>query len=272
MSKFIDLVGKKFGRLTVKKLVGVNKNKMKLWECECSCGNITIQPTNQLNNGHTKSCGCYSRDIAKERFTTHGLRKTQIYKTWAGIKDRTNTNNHSCKDNYRKLGITMCKEWRDDFITFYNWAIKNGYKEEKLPNGRNKYEIDRIDTYGNYCPENCRWITQKEQMNNQTTNKFITYKDKTQTLAQWCEELKLNYNLVEQRLWKGWDVERAFTESSDKKRYFEYNGELLTKYDIANKTGMSVKNVENRIFRKWSIERIMTQPENKNKKVVKQNV
>ena len=269
MAVFTDLVGKQFGRLTVKKLVGKTKNGMKLWECECSCGKTTIQPTNQLNGGHTKSCGCYSRDVARERFTTHGLRKTQIYKTWAGIKDRTNPNNHNCKDNYRKLGITMCDEWRDNFMAFYNWAIANGYKEEKLSNGRNKYEIDRIDTYGNYCPENCRWITQKEQMNNQTTNKFITYKDRTQTLAQWCDELDLDYGLVNQRLCSGWSVDRAFFESPDRKRYFEYKGQKLTKFDIARITGLTLSNVENRIFRNWDIERIMTQPA---RKVVRKNV
>ena len=106
----------------------------------------------------------------------------------------------------------MCDEWRYDFMSFYNWAIANGYKEEKLPNGRNKYEIDRINTYGNYEPNNCRWITQKEQLNNQTTNKLVTYKGKTQTLAQWKDELGFNYSAVQQRLKRGWDVERAFTQ------------------------------------------------------------
>ena len=198
--------------------------------------------------------------------TTHGLRYTKLYKVWAWIKDRTNINSKSCTKNYRKLGIKMCDEWKNSFKNFYDWAMANGYKEEMLLNGKNKWTIDRINTYGDYCPENCRWITNKEQMNNQTRNNFITYNGKTQTLAQWCEELGLNYGLINQRLWSGWNIERAFTESSDKKRYFEYNGMLLTKKDIAKITGMSVNNIENRIHRKWSIERIMTQPERKKKK------
>jgi hypothetical protein len=197
---------------------------------------------------------------------THGLRYTRLYKVWAWIKSRTNPNSKNCIRNYKKLGIKMCDEWRNDFKSFYDWAMANGYKEEKLPNGKNKWTIDRIDTYGDYTPTNCRWITNKEQMNNQTTNKIIAYKGKSQTLAQWCEELNLNYGLVNQRLWSGWNVERAFTESADKKRYFEYNGVLLTKKDISRITGMSINNIDNRIHRKWSIERIMTQPENLNKK------
>lgn len=203
---------------------------------------------------------------------THRLRYTKLYKVWAWIKSRTNTNSKSCTKNYRKLGIKMCDEWRNDFKAFYDWAISNGYKEEMLPNGKNKWTIDRIDTYGDYTPSNCRWITNKEQMNNQTTNKRITYNNRTQTLAQWCEELGLDYGLVNQRLWSGWDVDRAFTESSDKKRYFQYNGMTLTKKDIARITGISVNNIENRLHRGWSIERIMTQPENPNKKRVKKNV
>ena len=186
-----DMVGRKFGRLTILELVGKNKYGMKMYKCECSCGNIKVIPVGRLTTGKTKSCGCYNREIVKQKTTKHGLRHTQIYKVWAGIKDRTNPNNHKCNYNYKKLGITMCEEWKNDFMSFYNWAITHDYKEEKLPNGRNKYEIDRIDTYGNYCPENCRWITSKEQMNNQTTNKRITYNGKTQTLAQWCEELNL---------------------------------------------------------------------------------
>lgn len=197
---------------------------------------------------------------------THGLRYTKLYKVWAWIKCRTNPNNKNCINNYKKLGIKMCAEWKNDFKSFYDWAIANGYKEEPLLNGKNKWTIDRIDTYGDYSPTNCRWVTNKQQMNNQTTNKIIIYKDKTQTLAQWCEELNLNYGLVNQRLWSGWSVERAFTESSDRKRYFEYNGMILTKKDIAKITGMSLNNIENRLYRGWSLERIMTQPENPNKK------
>lgn len=264
-----DYTGQKFGRLKIIERSEKYRNGYTYYKCKCDCGNETILYSGAFVSGKTTSCGCYNREINKKRMTTHGLRKTQIYKTWAGIKDRTSPNNHNHNNNYKKLGISMCKEWHDDFMAFYNWAINNGYREEKLPNGRNKYEIDRIDTYGNYEPSNCRWITQKEQMNNQTTNKKTTYKGKTQTLAQWCEELKLNYGLVNQRLWSGWDVERAFTESPDRKIYFEYKGEFLTKKDIVERTGLTLTNVENRIFRKWDIEKIMTVPA---RKVVKKNV
>lgn len=258
-----NYVGQRFGRLEVVERLPKYRNGYTYYRCKCDCGGETITYSSQLVGGKTRSCGCLANEEARERFTTHGKRKTQLYRVWAGIKDRTNPDNHNCKDNYRKLGVKMCKEWHDSFETFYEWAINNGYKEEKLPNGRNKYEIDRIDTYGDYEPSNCRWITNKEQMNNQTTNKLITYKGKTQTLAQWRDELGFDYGLVEQRLCKGWSVERAFTESADKQKYYEYKGKMLNINQIAEITGLTRTNVCNRIFRGWDIERLMTQPARK---------
>lgn len=261
-----DYVGQKFGRLTIIERLPKYKNGYTYYKCKCDCGNIIILYSGAFVSGKTKSCGCYNKEIVRKRMTKHGMRNTQLYRTWAGIKDRTTPNNNNCKINYKKFGVKMCDEWKNSFETFKEWALSNGYKEEKLPNGKNKWTIDRIDTYGDYTPDNCRWVTNLEQMNNTTTNHYITYKGKTQTLANWCRELNLNYGLVNQRLWMGFDVDRAFNESPDKKRYFEYNGELLTKYDIAKRTSLTINNVENRIFRGWSIERIMTQPARKIKK------
>ena len=190
----------------------------------------------------------------------HGMRHTQIYGVWAGIKDRTNPNSKSCKNNYKKLKIGMCDEWKNSFMAFYEWSMDNGYKEEKLPNGKNKYSIDRIDCFGDYCPENCRWATNEQQANNTTTNKMIEYNGKTQTLAEWCRELNLNYSLVNQRLFMGFDIERAFTESNDKRNYYEYKGEKLNINEISKRTGLTVTNVWNRINRGWDINRIMEQP------------
>lgn len=193
----------------------------------------------------------------------HGLRQSQLYKVWAGIKDRTTRGNHQNKNNYSRLNIKMCEEWQNSFQAFYDWAIKNGYKYEKLANGKNKYSIDRIDTYGDYCPENCRWATIDEQQNNTTRNRIIEYNGEKHTLSQWCKKLNIDYCVVNQRLHYGWEVKRAFEESNDRKSYFVYNGRVLSKKDIAKETGLSISNIENRIHRGWDIERIMTQPARK---------
>ena len=258
-----DYTGQKFNRLLVLERLPKYKNGYTYYRCRCDCGNEIIVFSSAFVCGKTKSCGCYAKEKTRENMTTHGLRGTQLYKVWAGIKDRTNPNNHNCKQNYRKLDIKMCKEWHDSFEAFYEWAINNGYKEEKLPNGKNKYTIDRIDTYGDYEPSNCRWVTNKEQMNNQTTNKNITYNGKTQTLSQWCDELNLPYSTILFRLNHGFDVEKAFTKSIDNQNYYEYKGKILNINQIIEITGLTKANVWNRLHRGWSIERLMTQPARK---------
>lgn len=119
---------------------------------------------------------------------------------------------------YYEKGITICDEWLNSektsikgtcicnttkgFASFREWALSHGY--------RDGLTIDRIDSNKGYSPDNCRWITMKEQNNHTGHNHYCTYKERVQTLKQWCEELKLNYSKVCRRLWDGWSVDRAF--------------------------------------------------------------
>lgn len=198
----------------------------------------------------------------------HGLRHTQIYMIWAGIKDRTNSKNHNCKNNYKKFNIKMCDEWKNDFMNFYNWAIVNGYKKEKLSNNKNKWTIDRIDTYGDYEPDNCRWVTNLEQSNNQTTNRKIKYLGITKNLSEWCRELNLRYGTILFRLKLGWSVEKAFSKDTDRQNYYQYNDKKLNIKDICNMTGLTKSNVWNRLHRGWDIEKIITQRQKRSNKNV----
>lgn len=84
--------------------------------------------------------------------------KEKIRRVWHSMIRRC----HNIKDtgykHYGDKGISVCTEWRDDFNTFYNWAMSNGYKEGLT--------IDRINNDGNYEPNNCRWVSHKENNNN----------------------------------------------------------------------------------------------------------
>jgi hypothetical protein len=122
------------------------------------CGNEFKAITNDIKRGKTKSCGCYNKRRTSETHKTHGLRFTRLYSIWVNIKDRTL--NLKCNDypNYGGRGITICDEWKNDFKSFYDWAMSNGYSDE--------LSIDRIDNDEGYFPENCRWTTQTIQRRN----------------------------------------------------------------------------------------------------------
>lgn len=134
----------------------------------------------------------------------HGGKGTRLYSIWCGMKNRCYNKNDSHYPRWGGRGIQMCSEWLLDFSNFQAWALHNGYTEELT--------IDRIDNNGNYCPDNCRWVTISEQNNNQRTNRLITYNGKTQNLKQWSVELGINYGTLLSRLDASkWCIEKAFT-------------------------------------------------------------
>jgi hypothetical protein len=128
-----------------------------LYKCGL-CGNEFRTQINNVKNGNTKSCGCYTKK--------HGLKNTRLYRIWRGIKDRTLNIKTRQFPDYGGRGITICEEWKNDFMSFHDWAMSNGYEEE--------LSIDRIDNDGNYEPSNCRWTTSTIQNRNQRIRKNNT--------------------------------------------------------------------------------------------------
>ena len=198
----VDITGKRFGRLTVISRSGSNKRGNAKWLCKCDCGNHTTVLGNKLRSGHTQSCGCLHKENFTLSHTKHGMKDDALYVVWKSMRARCNDAHSHAYKNYGGRGISVDTVW-DDFGEFRNWAINNGYTHG--------LEIDRKDNNGDYSPENCRFVSRKENNNNKRNNVFIKYNGRIQTIAQWADELGFKYATLHFRLkhWK--DVERAFT-------------------------------------------------------------
>ena len=132
------------------------------------CGTEFKANTYEINRGGIKSCGCYQKRRTIETNKTHGLSNTRLSGIWSEIKNRTLNSKYKDYLDYGGRGITICDEWKNDFMSFYNWAMSNGYEENK------GLSIDRIDNDGNYEPSNCRWVSSNIQNRNKRIPKNNT--------------------------------------------------------------------------------------------------
>ena len=200
------LIGKKQNMLTANKIIKIlGKRKPNQYstmiECVCECGNLTQLFPYQFEKGSILSCGCLKHKTPYN--ATHKMSKENLYHIWETMRLRCASPKNSKYYAYGKRGIKVCDEWFNDFLSFKEWSLKNGY----APN----LSIDRIDNNGNYEPTNCRWVSRKTQQRNRRNCVYITYDGKTQCLIEWCEQLNLSYKTINNRISNGWDPIKAIT-------------------------------------------------------------
>lgn len=197
MSKRLDMLGMKIGRLTVVEFAGI-QNSLVMWKCKCECGNEIIRSGSVLKRHRVNSCGCLQKDSTVARCWKHGKTRDKTWKCWQNILFRCN--NPKCKGfhNYGGRGITVCERWN----SFDNFLSDMGDCPEGLT-------IERKDTNGNYCPENCIWADCITQQNNRRDNFIINFNGQEYTAAELGRKFNMNGCLISQRIRKGWDINDA---------------------------------------------------------------
>ena len=206
MTALIDLTGQRFGKWFVLKRMQNSKQDKAMWLCRCDCGQEKTVLSSNLRGGYSKSCR--SCQISY-RNTTHGQTGTRLYNVWTGIIARCENPNGEFYYCYGGRGIKVCKEWRNDFSTFYKWAIANGYEKG--------LSIDRINNDGNYEPSNCRFVTMAIQSRNNRHNRPVKIGNETKPISEWAEQSGINYTTIWRRINKGCPEERLLEPVHRKK-------------------------------------------------------
>lgn len=200
-----NILGQKFGRLTVLEYVGINKHGSAMWKCRCDCGTVRIFKGILIRRGDTKSCGCWKRQEWLESLTKHGCtaggRPTPEYVAWSNMRRRCLNPTHEQYKNYGGRGIRVCSGWE----TFQNFLADVGLRPDL------KLSLHRIDNNKGYFPGNVTWGTDQEQQNARQNNSTFLFNGKRQTVAQWAREIGMEFATLQHRLRRGWTVEEALT-------------------------------------------------------------
>lgn len=203
-----DLNGLRFGRLIVLYKTDKKKYGKSLWRCQCDCGNIRDVVGMSLKNGDVKSCGCLQREVRKSnalklRREKHGMSKSRLYRIYHDMVSRCYRESINGYENYGGRGIRVCDCWlgKDGFIHFMEWALSNGYSDQLT--------IDRIDSNGDYEPNNCKWSTPKEQANNTRATIFLECNGVRRSLTEWSEMTGISKQTISKRIKSGCCVEEA---------------------------------------------------------------
>ena len=198
MSKLKDLVGLQFTRLTVIDFDGV-RGKHSFWKCECECGSVLVVSSCNLVRGNTKSCGCLQIERTKKALTTHGRSDATIYNMWRTMVNRCYNKTQDSYSNYGGRGMAVCKRW----LKFENFLDDMG--DRPFLNA----QIDRIDNNKGYQPDNCRWVTPKENARNKLNTIMLFWEGKETPLIELGEKYGVHYKCLYKRIRSGWTIEKA---------------------------------------------------------------
>lgn len=198
-----DLTGQRFGKLVAARPTNERKHTSVVWECRCDCGNICLATQVALSKGDKKSCGCMSKYVRCER----------LHAVWKAMLNRCRNPQNREYKNYGARGISVCDEWKH-YPNFEKWAFENGYDPD-APRG--KCSIDRIDSDGDYCPENCRFVDMKVQCRNKRCNRSVVGSDGSRygTAVELAEAVGLSKRTLSRRIESGAPIDGVVYRFAD---------------------------------------------------------
>lgn len=194
MGRLIDLTGTVHGKWTVICRADNSKHQQTRWHCVCECGNQRTVQSSDLRSGKSICCGCSRK---------HHLSHTPEWLSWRAMMQRCNYKDHKYFSLYGGRGITICERWATSFLAFL---------DDMGPRPTSKHTLDRINSNGNYCPANCRWVTRKQQCRNRRNNKTIAFNGMVLCISEWSEMTGLHKDTINKRLRAGWSVEDVLTK------------------------------------------------------------
>ena len=183
-----DITGAKFGLLTPIRRAGSKTTKSganALWECACDCGAVGVFAGVRLRSGNTKSCGCLKK-LAGNRNKTHGLTSTKAYQLWGAMIQRAKGNRAK---SYTDLGIKVCKRWE---------SFENFYADMGDPPAG--YSLERVNNFGDYEPENCKWIPMRDQWRNRRNTRLIAFNGEMLSPREVGERVGMSVGCVNRRM------------------------------------------------------------------------
>lgn len=248
-----DLTGKRFGDWEVLYEEPQEKYRRK-WRCRCVCGKESSVWQDNLTRGLSTGCGCRAIKARADKTRTHGKRHTRLYTVWCNMRRRCYYTADSSYKNYGGRGITVCDEWlgHDGFQNFWNWAYASGY-DENAPKGQ--CTLDRINVNGNYCPENCRWITMGQQARNKQNTVWVEFGGERVSLTDFSEQNEVSHGLAWGRLNRGWEpLDTMFVPPKQTPKLIEYNGEIHSQRGWAKRLNMSHSRIQYRLSHGWTVE------------------
>lgn len=202
-----DLTGMRFTRLVVIEF-SHKKEKQYLWRCKCDCGTEKIVSGHALLQGSTKSCKCLLRESVAARSRTHGKDATPIYYSFYAMLKRCYNPKYEQFEHYGGRGIKVCDRWRNSFENFL---------ADMGPTWAKGLTLDRVDTNGNYEPNNCKWSTAKEQARNRRNTVIIDTPEGKMHIGDAVVKYGLTFSTLSHRIERGWSPDLLFSPIGTKR-------------------------------------------------------